>query len=467
MARESMKRLYNAIIIGFFIICAVFIFMLSFAYDSLKPIVYGCVIAYIFKPMCNRLNLWYHALLHKKLSETKSKKYAHILSIVSTYIIWGIILYIFVSIIVPQFVQSLLKIATEIPSIIDKLIAFVNTMLSENELLSGYAGYILEEIDRQWASISASVISMLKNLAGGMITGIIGTVTFVFNFFVGIIVSVYLLLGRKKLGAQAKLMVRSVFDRKMSEHIFEEVSFADKMFSKYFAGSIIDSSIVGLVCYIGTLIFGIPYGMLVAVIVGITNIIPFFGPYIGMIPSAVIIFTVSPIKALIFVIMMIVIQQIDGNILAPHIIGANTGLSSFWVLFAILLFGGLFGFVGMIIGVPVFACIYDILGKLMRYCLKKRGEDEAITHYEKEFLTVEEPKTEKSPKTIIRTVKKMFNREGQVVSQEEVFYDAADIDDIDGVHHGAAINDPAVVITEEAEKSVTKPQSSKNRKGKV
>jgi hypothetical protein len=120
-----------------------------------------------------------------------------------------------------------------------------------------------------------------------------------------------------------------------------------------------------------------------------------------------------------------VIQQIDGNILAPHIIGANTGLSSFWVLFAILLFGGLFGFVGMIIGVPVFACIYDILGKLMRFCLKRRGEDEAITNYEKEFLTEVETKDLKDSKYIVHKVKKMFNREGQVVSEEEVFYDPA------------------------------------------
>ena len=448
MSHRSMKRLYNAIIIGFVIICAVFIFMMSFAYDSLKPIVFGCVIAYIARPMCNKFNGLYHSLFQKKWSEAKSKKYAHVLSIVSTYVVWALILYVFISIIVPQFVQSLLKIANDVPRIIDYLIAYVNNLMSENELLASYATQILNELDSQWASISSGVVNILKNLAGGMLTGIIGTVTFVFNFFVGTIVSVYLLSGRKKLCAQAKLLVRSVFDKKVSGYIFEEVAFADKMFSKYFAGSIIDSSIVGVVCYLGCLIFRIPYGMLVAVIVGITNIIPFFGPYIGMIPSAVIIFTVSPVKALIFVIMMIVLQQIDGNILAPHIIGANTGLSSFWVLFAILLFGGLFGFVGMIIGVPVFACIYDILGKLMRFCLKKRGEDEAITHYEKEFLTEEETKTENSPEYIFRKVKKMFNREGQMVSEEEeVVYDAALMKD----EQHPAPADPAVVEAETKE----------------
>jgi len=151
---------------------------------------------------------------------------------------------------------------------------------------------------------------------------------------------------------------------------------------------------------------------------------------------------------------MIVLQQIDGNILAPHIIGANTGLSSFWVLFAILLFGGLFGFVGMIIGVPVFACIYDILGKLMRFCLKKRGEDEAITNYEKEFLTEVETKELKDRKYIVHKVKKLFNREGQVISEEEVFYDPADTE--------------AEAVTESAEETPPEPESKavKEKKSK-
>jgi hypothetical protein len=130
-----------------------------------------------------------------------------------------------------------------------------------------------------------------------------------------------------------------------------------------------------------------PFALLVSVIVGVANIIPFFGPYIGLVPSAIIILSVSPIKALIFVVMIWVLQQIDGNILAPKIIGSNTGLSSFWVLFAILLFGGLFGFFGMIIGAPVFAIIYDICGRIIRDMLKTKGEEKSICDYETEFLS--------------------------------------------------------------------------------
>ncbi len=157
------------------------------------------------------------------------------------------------------------------------------------------------------------------------------------------------------------------------------------MFSGYFVGSLIDSAIVGGVCYLACLIMKTPYTILVSVIVCVTNLIPFFGPWIGLFCSCVIILTQSPIHALTFAIVVWVIQQIDGNILAPRIHGSQTGLSSFWVLFAILLFGGLFGFVGMVIGVPVFAVIFDICGRLIRYCLNRRGESEVIETYEKEF----------------------------------------------------------------------------------
>ena len=247
------------------------------------------------------------------------------------------------------------------------------------------------------------------------------TVSFIFNIFVGFIVSAYLLNGRKKLCAQAKLLIRSVFGRKASEMIFEEARFADRMFSSYFIGSIIDSTLVGVLCYIGCLIFGIPYAVLVSVIVGVTNIIPFFGPYIGMIPSAVIILTVSPVRALVFLAMMIIMQQIDGNILAPKIIGSNTGLSSFWVLFAILLFGGLFGFVGMIIGVPIFAVIYDIFKRLMHYCLHRRGEAEAITDFQSEF-----PEAENKPSVIERIKKVRVRRQIQPTAEAEEDPEEAD-----------------------------------------
>ncbi|MDE5781739.1 MAG: AI-2E family transporter, partial [Lachnospiraceae bacterium] len=167
--------------------------------------------------------------------------------------------------------------------------------------------------------------------------------------------------------------------------IFNEVKYADKMFEGFLSGKILDSAIIGIICYIFTLIFNMPYAVLVSVIVGITNIIPFFGPYIGAVPSIFIILIADPVKAIEFLVFIIILQQFDGNILGPKILGNATGLSSFWVLFAIILFGGLWGFTGMIIGVPLFAVIYDIIRKLVKSGLSNRNHDEMITYYEEEF----------------------------------------------------------------------------------
>ena len=386
MNRANTKKLYTVILIGFFVLAAVAFFVISLAYDSIRPIIFGVCIAYIFKPMCNVYYKWTYALFSRKLTIPKAKKFAHYVSIVLTYLTWTLIIYVFLCAVLPQIVKSVVNIVNNIPAMIGNITAFVTDLIQTNEVLLELVNRYSDQLIQYWYDNVDRILSYIPSFAGGVISGVISTVTFLFNLIVGFIVSVYVLGGRKKLGAQAKLIIKSVFSKRAAQVILNEVSFADRMFSKYFVGSIIDSTIVGVVCYVASLILGMPYAPLVAVIIGVTNLIPFFGPYIGTIPSALIIFTVSPVKALIFAVMMFIIQQIDGNILAPRIIGSNTGLSSFWVLFAILLFGGLFGFVGMIIGTPVFAVIYDVCGKLVRLCLRHRGEHEEIASYEKEFF---------------------------------------------------------------------------------
>ncbi len=385
------------IILSFFAAIAISLVLISIASNSLQPVFFGVAIAYIFKPMCNVFNRWYKKLFMRKFHEAKSKKLAHYFSMVTTYIVWGAIIYVFLSIVIPRVITSVLSAVSAIPKLIETVIGFTNQILKNTPWLSHLIENTLKDVSLDFDSLYNQLKPFISGITSGTLDFITSTVSFIFNVFVGFVVSVYLLNGRKKLCAQAKLLIRSVFGRRISELIFEEVSFADKMFSSYFIGSIIDSTLVGVLCYVGCLIMGIPYAVLVSVIVGVTNIIPFFGPYIGMIPSAIIILTVSPIRALMFVVMMIIMQQIDGNILAPKIIGSNTGLSSFWVLFAILLFGGLFGFIGMIIGVPIFAVIYDVCGKLMRYCLHRRGETDSIKDYESEF-----PTNENKPSVIAR-----------------------------------------------------------------
>ena len=404
MQPKSQKRLYTIIILSFLAAVIISFALISMASNSLRPVFFGIAIAYIFKPMCNVFNRWYKKLFMRKFKESKSKKLAHYFSMVTTYIVWGAIIYVFLSIVIPKFVTSIVSAVSAVPKLVETVISFTNEFLKNTPWLSHFIENVLKDFSLDIDTLYNQLKPFISGITSGTLGFITSTVSFIFNIFVGFIVSIYLLNGRKKLCAQAKLLVRSVFGRKAAEMIFEEARFADKMFSSYFIGSIIDSTLVGFLCYIGCLIFGIPYAVLVSVIVGVTNIIPFFGPYIGAIPSAVIILTVSPVRALVFVIMMIIMQQIDGNILAPKIIGSNTGLSSFWVLFAILLFGGLFGFIGMIVGVPIFAVVYDVFKKLMHYCLHRRGESEAITDYENEF-----PNAENKP-SVIERIKKVRGR---------------------------------------------------------
>ena len=191
------------------------------------------------------------------------------------------------------------------------------------------------------------------------------------------------------------MIVYSTFKEKWADKIMDEFVYIDKTFGGFINGKIVDSIIIGILTFIVLSIFKMPYTLLVSVIVGVTNVIPYFGPFIGAIPSALIILMIDPIKGLQFIIIIIIIQQLDGNVIGPKILGDSTGVSSFWVLFAILLFGGLFGFMGMLLGVPLFAVIYDIIRRLIRHGLYKNKKEEIYLEYEKEQDEIEEELADK------------------------------------------------------------------------
>lgn len=372
---------------------------------SLRPVFIGCALAVLMKSMCNILYGKFEVFAGKRCElNTKRRGWLHIASIALTYVIWFAIISAFISLVIPKFAEALTAIVKSIPSVATSAVAYIEKFITEHPMLSEYSEFIIETTVQKVADWAKNDLAKyLGDLAKSLIGGIGDTVSILFDTVVGIIISFYLLLGRRKLAAQLKVVLHAMLGQRFATPVIDELKFANKMFSGYFMGSLIDSSLVGIICYIGTLIFGIPYGVLVAVIVGVTNVIPFFGPYIGMIPSAVIILTVSPVKAVIFVVMMIILQQIDGNIICPRIVGSTTGLSAFWVLFGILLFGGLFGFIGMIIGVPVFAVFYDIVEKTVRYCLHIRGEDALMEEYDDSHPKPAEP--EKKPNGFIKTLR--------------------------------------------------------------
>ncbi len=375
------------IVIVFIAIGALALGMMYYVRVSLRPIFVGCALAVLMKSMCNVLYGKIETFAGKRCElNGKKRNLIHVGSIAITYVIWFAILSAFGFLVIPKFAEALMTIAKSIPAVATSAVAAIEKFITEHPMLSEYSEEIIETTVKKVADWAKNDLpNTLRTLAGSLVGGISGTVSMLFDTVVGFIISFYLLLGRRKLAAQLKTILHAMLGERFARPVIDELKYANKMFSSYFMGSIIDSTLVGIICYIGTLIFSIPYGVLVAVIVGVTNIIPFFGPYIGMIPSAIIIMTVSPVKAVVFVVMMVIIQQIDGNIICPKIVGSTTGLSSFWVLFAILLFGGVFGFVGMIIGVPVFAVIYDIIKKTVCYCLDLRGESAVMEEYNSRF----------------------------------------------------------------------------------
>ena len=252
---------------------------------------------------------------------------------------------------------------------------------------------IMNMLNSAYATISTNFDDLIKtrllpsmqNIVSGAAIGVLNIVTVAKNLVIGIIVAVYMLASRKRFVQQGKLVLYSIFKPRWAELIKEEAKYADKMFGGFINGKIMDSAIIGVLCYIGCLIFKFPSALLVSVIIGVTNVIPFFGPFIGAVPATLLILIQNPIKALWFVLFVLVLQQLDGNVIGPKILGNTTGLSSFWVLFAILLFGGLWGFVGMIVGVPLFAVIYDIIKKLVIHGLKRNAELDMLQTYHDNF----------------------------------------------------------------------------------
>ena len=215
--------------------------------------------------------------------------------------------------------------------------------------------------------------------------------TGVMKLILGCIVAIYVLYSKEKFSGQSKKVMFALFPKRFTIRFLDIVSQTDRMFSNFIFGKFLDSLIVGVLCFIGMTILQIPYAMLIAVIITVFNLIPFFGPIIGAVPSALLILLVDPLKALWFIILIVVLQQLDGNVLGPMILGNQTGLSGFWVTFAIITFGGLFGFFGMIIGVPTFAVIYSLIRLFIENRLKAKGMPVSTAEYVKPVQSFTDP----------------------------------------------------------------------------
>lgn len=366
----------------------------------MRPIIIGAAIAYILKSTCNLYQKYILKLfkLEKRLGERRAQTVSNISSVVLTYLTWGIAVAGLVTILIfaiPKIIENIQDLPPLIMSYYDDVMAFVGDFKKQNP---GIAPYVDSAVTFVQNWVTTEVFGKIPEIGSSILLKAFDVFAVIKDSAIGIIVSVLLLVGRKSLARKFNLCTRTVFKKSHAEFIIEETRYADKMFSGFLEGKIIDSTIIGILYFIFLSILDVDFAALIALICGITNVIPFFGPFIGAIPSSVIILFShmdDPFKLIAFIIFVCVIQFVDGNIIEPHIVGGNIKLSPFSVIFAVTLFGGLWGLPGLILGVPIYAVLYDIMKKALRAHIKHRGDDEMLLEFSNEYDPVEHSKKKK------------------------------------------------------------------------
>ena len=359
----------------------------------LEPFFVGLVIAYLIAPLYNLLMRNVGDALSKKMKQRHANTFAVAVSLFLSILVALLAIVALVALIVPRFINSIMGIYNSLELYSNNFILWMNDVLSGNPELAHQAEALYQQFSAtflEWintklvpnAEALMNSISSISTILSGVISGVKILVRLVKDFIIGFIASAYLLVSKRRLIAQGKKIVYGLLPLKASNFILIQCRYIHTVFGGFIRGKLLDSLIIGIICFIGCSIFRFPYPLVISVIVGVTNVIPFFGPFVGAIPSAVLILMVSPIKCVYFVIFILALQQFDGNVLGPKILGNTTGLSSFWVLFSILLFGGMFGFVGMIIAVPLFAVIYSLISGYINHCLNKKRLPLETEHYE-------------------------------------------------------------------------------------
>lgn len=349
------------------------------------PIIDGFVLAYLITPILNKVEKCIIKPIYIKADipmTSKNKQRMRAISILLTIVLILIVFYEFFGLIIPEVIRSVQSIIFQMPVYVNNLTNWALGLIKDNpdleiavnQLINQYSAKIMDYVN---TNLLPHINELIKTLS----LSVLGVFKAFWNFIIGFILSIYVLGSKEKFAGQAKKIAYALFDRKGGNELITNFRFIHSTFIGFIGGKIVDSIIIGIICFICTNIIGTPYAILVSVIVGVTNVIPFFGPWIGGIPSALLVLMVDPLQALYFVILILVIQQFDGNILGPKILGDSTGLSGFWVIFAITIFSGLFGVLGMIVGVPIFAVIYAAIKSVVNRLLRKKDLPTDIQPY--------------------------------------------------------------------------------------
>ena len=352
----------------------------------ISPFIYGFVMAYLLSPIYNATVRGLYKLLGKYF-KNKQRLFSFcklVASVVAVVCLIGAVAGL-IALIVPQVIESLTGILKSLPQRLTQLSALFNDITSkmDNKRLAMKMSEIYAQVQTNLIELAQTkLLPGMGTLVGQVSTQVILTLKTMMNVMIGVMACVYMLNSKERFQGQFKKVILATLPKEKAEAVFDFAKFTNRTFGGFINGKIIDSIIIGIICFILMKIFGFPYPILISAIIGITNVIPFFGPFIGAIPAAIIILLVSPIHALYFLILIFILQQVDGNIIGPAILGNTTGIASFWVLFSIVIGGGLFGFIGMVLGVPVFAIIYYYFSRSINKRLEAKGLEFRTDSYE-------------------------------------------------------------------------------------
>lgn len=380
-------RPYLAMGLIFFIVfcCCLLVVFLVFRFDQIKgaisgftdiaqPILYGLVIGYLMNPVMSWIERGILKLLKRKGENPKTRRLVRTVSSILAVFVFILVIAALLSMVIPQVVSNISNLVDILPSQVNEFIAHMSEWRFGNEdVMAFIETYLTSVVDWLEDWLRNSFLPQAKDYAVSITSGVINVLNVVKNIVIGLIVSIYVMCEKEQFEGQSKKIIFSVLPSRAANQVIQIFHTTNEILGGFIKGKMVDSLIIGIICYIGLSIIKMPYTLLVSVIVGVTNIIPFFGPFIGAIPCTFLILLSDPLYAMYFVIFVVILQQVDGNIIGPKILGDSTGLSSFWVMFAILVGSGLFGVLGMLLGCPVFAVIYYIVQKIVNFLLRKKS----------------------------------------------------------------------------------------------
>ena len=350
---------------------------------ALQPVLIGAVLAYLFFP----------EQMKKAHAEGRmTSRSARAVSLVVTWAIIGLLCYLLGHVLIPQLYRSVVQLVSSVEGYYNTISGWVEHLLESNPTVEVW---VAGQMDKFYESATEWLKNQVFTRTQMLM---ISTLVFLKNLLVGMIVSVYFMATKERCAAHARKLAYSLFSEEAVYWVFRGSAKVDRIFSGFVRGKLLDSLIIGVLCFIGCSLLDMPYTPLVSVFVGVTNVIPFFGPFLGAIPSFFLILLVNPIQSLYFLLFVLALQQLDGNVIGPKILGESTGLSSLWVIIAILVGGSFFGVAGMFFGVPVCACLYSLVAFLVDRRLAEKDLPVETEHYTAP-LPEQETEPEKPEKT--------------------------------------------------------------------